>query len=1107
MKALLHKSVSFFLTLFFSGIFLNAQVVETPSLPSPTFSAPAGFYTSSFDLHINTSQTGIYTYSVSAVGFAPYSGEVQVVDQDVTVQVVLESTKSKPVSIPSNEKSAVSVTFRVNTTGSNVGLGDNVYISGTMVNPIWPEPGSNPDMLMARESEGSPFFVKTFDLLPGEYQYKYFRNQGWADGEWGGPPNRVVNITGNTTINDYYGHITPPPQPLFSITFVVTDGDGSTIDDAVVTFNGIEYDPGHYVFSDLVPAAVVRYTTDGSIPDENSPVFETPLIMTSREGDPNVISLIPTNNVGGGSEMWQPPAGEIFKINTIRARAFAPTMQPSPVSSASFIVDPQGPERFSMPVFSVNAHPNAFFSPDSGIYVFGNNPPGNYYQTGDEWERLTHVEFFEENGQLIFSHQLGVRTHGGTTRNRPRKTLRFYARSDYGQTWIDYQFFEDKPITRFKRFLLRNSGNDWDQAIFRDAYMQSLAKGFAKVDLQYSRPAILFLNGEYWGVHNIRDRFDNRFIETHYGLAEDEYSMLENDIVFDNGNPDGIEHYQNMYSFVEENSLANPENYAHLNTLVDIESFIDHQVVEIFLMNTDWPGNNLQYWRKMTPAYESGASEGLDGRWRWMIKDTDFGFWLNFGYVPGVNQSATHNTLAFALSPNGPSWPNPPWSTLLFRKMVQNQNFRNDLVNRFCDFLNTVFSSQNVLERLEEHRQLYLPEMEEHIHRWRTPSSLSNWHQQVDRMATFGQQRPAYMKQHLENQFGLGQTANLSVSSANQQQGGVRVNRLQPHQITNPWTGEYYKNVPLEVEAVANPGYRFSHWVGLPDGSPAKTTINLVADKAIEAHFSSALIHYWHFNNLPSGTISQVASDISLSGQGQVSYPGTGSGYMDRTDGTTLNTFDNQPAGRGLRVRNPSNSRDLIIEASSAGFREIKLSFAVHRTNNGARQQQLAYSADAGVTWMPHGESYTIPINYDVFRFDFSSIAEVNNNANLKFKISFLGEEAGGIEGNNRFDNIVVEGIPINTNVVEIEPDKISVFNYPNPFSASTTIIVQASNPTALNASIIDAQGRTVGFLHDGTIDEGIHRFEFNGLNLAPGLYFCKVVSGLGIEVLRIVKQ
>jgi len=240
MKIWLQRFVSIYFFLFSQSTFLKAQEVEIPNIPPPTFSATVGFNTSPFELQIRTSQNGIYTFTVSAQGCLSKSGEVQVVVQDVTVPIVLESNKSALSSSATTEKSPVSATFRENTTRSNVESADDVFIGGTMVNPIWPVPGSSPDMLMIRESEQSPYLVKTFGLLPGEYQYKYFRNNGWGDGEWGGPPNRVVDITGPTVINDYYEHITPPPQPLFTVTFVDTDGNGTPINDARSTKGNIE---------------------------------------------------------------------------------------------------------------------------------------------------------------------------------------------------------------------------------------------------------------------------------------------------------------------------------------------------------------------------------------------------------------------------------------------------------------------------------------------------------------------------------------------------------------------------------------------------------------------------------------------------------------------------------------------------------------------------------------------------------------------------------------------------------------------------------------------------------------------------------------------------
>ncbi len=1019
MKSTFASAGSLFFFIFLLLAFLplsQAQTLpdQTKNLTTdkPVFSHPAGFYTSDFDLAISSAQSGTYTYTVSAAGYQNVSGQATITDKDLLVTVSLpQSLPGKSMDNNDFEKNLFAVTFRVNTSNTSVVAGDKVYMSGNIVSPNWPAPGTVSTMLMQPESAGSAVYVLRLNLAAGQYHYKYFRNDGWDGGEWGGDPNRVVNVAADATINDAFANINPlaPNDQLFKISFNILNALGNPIPDASITFNGIVFQPGHYVFGGLKPAATIRYTTDGSMPTETSQVFSSPVSITSRTGQPNVFSLIPTNNVTSGSEMWRPPAGEVFKINTIRARSFAPGMQPSQTISASYIIDQAGANRFSLPVVSIMAHQGAFFNADTGIYVFGKY--NNYFQNADEWERLTHFEYFEIDGNLAISQNLGVRTHGGSTRNRPRKSLRFYARDEYGESWVNYRLFPDKPIFKFKRFLMRNSGNDWDQAIFRDAFMQSLIKDMAKVDLQYSQPVVAFLNGEYWGVHNLRDRYDSRYMETHYGLGELEYVMLENNNVLDNGNPDGVAHFQELLLFLHNYNMATLAHYTALQTRMDVESFIDHQVAQIYFMNTDWPGNNLQYWRKMTPAYQPNAPYGHDGRWRWMIKDTDFGFGLNFGYVPGVNEGPAHNTLAFALSGFGPGWPNPPWSTFIFRRLVQSEQFRQQLINRFCDFLNTSFKKEFVLARLEEYRQVYLPEMEEHIHRWRTPANLNTWQQHIDRMANFGSQRPGHLKQHIKNQFALGDMANITVSSANPAQGGVRVNRLLPHQIPNPFTGQYFKAVPVEVQAVAKPGFRFSHWQGLPAGSPALATISLTKDTTLVAWFANTLIHYWHFNNLAEGVLTTVAADFSLNQGAVITYPGTGTGFLDRTDGTLLNASMGAPAGYGLRVRNPSNTRELIIVAPSTGYRELQLSFAVHRTSSGAQSQQLFYSADGGQNWINVGEAYIINLDYTGMSFDLSAIEAINNNPNLRFRILFTGEAAAGTTGNNRIDNFSITGV------------------------------------------------------------------------------------------------
>ena len=177
----------------------------------------------------------------------------------------------------------------------------------------------------------------------------------------------------------------------------------------------------------------------------------------------------------------------------------------------------------------------------------------------------------------------------------------------------------------------------------------------------------------------------------------------------------------------------------------------------------------------------------------------------------------------------------------------------------------------------------------------------------------------------------------------------------------------------------------------------------------------SEVVHYWHFNALPTGTITAaIPADVSKITGANITYPGTGAGYVDQVDpGSTLNAQSGQPAGLGLRPRNPANTRELIIVAPSTGYEKLVVSFAVMRSSNGAAQEEFSYSTDGGTTWVVVDAAYNIELDYTLKTINLSAVPAVSNKASLRFRIRFLGDLAAGASGNNRFDNFVVEGIPL----------------------------------------------------------------------------------------------
>ncbi len=603
-----------------------------------------------------------------------------------------------------------------------------------------------------------------------------------------------------------------------------------------------------------VVGGTIRYTLDGSDPIESSPVYSVPITLSSRVGQANGISMIRTNNQSVGApyyEGWQQPSGEVYKINVLRARVFKTNVLPSRITTQSYLIDPLGAGRFSLPMISISSSSENFFSAETGIYVVGNY--NNYSQDGSAWERPGHIEFYETGGSLAFQGEIGIRLHGGTTVSRPRKSLRIYSRNPTGKVPFAHKIFPDKSVAIFDTFLLRNSGNDWGQAIFRDAMVSALAAPTG-IDRQHVRPVVVFLDGEYWGVHNLRDRFDEGYYLNHYGLSDLQFSQLEicscnsSWPSADSGEPSLVSDFTDIINRAGNNEFASAAGYAALASRIDIDNYIDYNAIEIWCGNTDWPGNNQRVWRAVTPNTSAGANARLDGRWRWLLYDTDFGLGLDFFYVIGYGDGPNHNTLAHATTSTGTDWSNNEVGTRLLRKALDNQTFKRKFINRFADLLNTSLSASNATATLDQFQATYSPNMSEHVLRWRQPI---DWTGVLARIRNYVQLRPAAVRSHIVSKFGLSGSANLVVNVNDATQGVVTINTIALQNTTvgvsanpYPWNSVYFKGVSLPIRAQAKPGYEFVSWSlsnakgVVLDTRNSESEITLTGDTTLTANFS-----------------------------------------------------------------------------------------------------------------------------------------------------------------------------------------------------------------------------------------------------------------------------
>ena len=523
------------------------------------------------------------------------------------------------------------------------------------------------------------------------------------------------------------------------------------------------------------PTGTLYFTLDGSVPTQASARYQSPIFIGST--------------------------------TVVRARILEDGAFPGETITHTIFVD----ESFSLPVVSISTNPENFFDAETGIYVLGNNYAPRFPHFGanfwEDWERPVHLELFEPDGVLGFSLDVGAKIFGGWSRAQPQRSLAFFARRQYGASEIRYRIFPEKKVQRFEAFVLRASGQDWQRTHFRDAMMTSLL-GDLKVDRQAYRPAVVTINGEYWGIMNLREKVNEHFLASnHEGVDPDQLDLLD----FEGSTIHGdAEHYNSMLDLVpgvDTRNFNHEEVYGQVAAMMDIEGFIDYQAAQIYFDNRDWPGNNSKFWRPRT--------EG--GRWRWIMFDTDFGFglWNTTSYLS--------DTLAFALEPNGPGWPNPPWSTALLRQLVTNDEFLNDFINRFTTHLNTIFRGDRVVDRINEMAAVLEPEMTRQRIRW--GGTLGQWSSEVHVMREFASQRVGHVRSHLTSMFGLSNTAPLDLVVSPPGGGVIEIQGVEISEY--PYSGVYFQDIAIKLEARPYPGYLFTGWNGVSPTDQAAASIVL----------------------------------------------------------------------------------------------------------------------------------------------------------------------------------------------------------------------------------------------------------------------------------------
>jgi len=630
--------------------------------------------------------------------------------------------------------------------------------------------------------------VKFYDQI---YDYSYGRA---ADGSWG-----------------YFSEPTPGMENATSI--VKGRCQAPILKNAPGTYEGFL----KIELENVDPQAEIYYTRDGSVPTVESKHYDDKI--------------------------------QLFETGTVRARAFKEGWLPSRVVTGTYFIN----ERIhDIDIVSVSTDPDNLWDDEYGIHVVGNNGIEKYgivANYNQEWERPVSVELFKPYGKREFQVDAGMQISGQYSRKNEHKSLAFYLRGQYGFARLSYPLFPEKDTDQYNNFLLRNSGSEWPETMFGDAISQYVVKDQMDADFMAYRPAAVYLNGDYWGILNLREKINEHYPASNYDIPAEEVDMLESSGDYDYRIVSGDNSdYMALRSYVENNELSDQQSFEHVASRIDLEHYTDYQITEIYENNTDWPGNNIKYWRHRADPYS---------KWRWVMYDLDRGFSIR-GQAPDYEKNGADN-LVRALSSGKYNF--------LLTGMMNNAGYREYFIKRFNAHIYTTFHPERVNPIFDAWMKRLENEMENHLDKWGDnrwdwgpfdEKTIGGWRDIVDYKKYWAEERPAVMMGILKEYFGLSDTFRIDLSVSSLQHGHITVNGVKS--TLKDFSGAFFSDYNLDISAHPYPGYHFDHWEGITFGNhTADYSLNIENNMEIKAVFSKNSLQ---INEIMADNINSLADDF-----------------------------------------------------------------------------------------------------------------------------------------------------------------------------------------------------------------------------------------------------
>ena len=578
---------------------------------------------------------------------------------------------------------------------------------------------------------------------------------------------------------------------------------------------------------DDAPAGTqIRYTLDGTEPTVNSTLYTKTLAIDDTK--------------------------------TVRAALFKDgAITPRSVTNSYIFLG----RDMTLPVVSLVTDRNYFYSDNLGIY----NEKNNGENARNDWRRPVNMEVFRQPEQESVVNQLcETRVKGGASRGAALKSLVMYANKRFGTKRFVHEFFKDDApeLTEWKSIELRNAGNDFDFLYLRDALIQRNMGRRADLDWQPWQPAIVMINGEYKGILNIRPRSNEDYVYTFYDGLED-VTVVENWWELKEGEQSQLDAFKAFYE-------AHGHTYEEFDAMMDVSEFCNLMIVESFHNNVDFPGNNIEMWRPIADG----------GRWRWIVKDTDFGMGL-------YDRPFNYKYLDWLYDPNfdqDNNWANKYEHTRLFRRLMDIDRFKNMFIDRCAVYMGDFLNGTVLASDLDEMTAVIRSEYKHHrklFNEW-----WPNYDEEVTKAKNWARNRTTFFYNHLAERLKLGKAVPVTIDRERSDNLKITVNDVPLS--GRSFDGSFFAGRKLTLKGETDE----------PDRVVTKWRIHASGAAQTDVELSGASVEY----TIPSSATSVTISSVTGEGSGINEVP---SDEFDMTapyevysiSGARLNESGALPAG------------------------------------------------------------------------------------------------------------------------------------------------------------------------------------------------------------------